>query len=103
MIAKAQFKMGDATYSFEVEEKDTKDTLSQIITLSNPPRKCDVCKTEGGKYLYTNRDKGGNVYIKVSCPCGAQAKLGSYKTRGYFWHVFVKYVPEGNANNSEII
>jgi len=103
MIAKAQFKLGEATYSFEVEEKDTKDTLSQIITLANPPRKCDVCKTEGGKYLYTNRDTEGNIYIKVNCPCGAQAKLGSYKAGGYFWHDFVKYVPDTSTDNAKTI
>lgn len=102
MIAKAQFKLGEVTYHFEVEEKDTKDTLSQIITLTNPPRKCHVCKTEGGKYFYTNRDKEGNIYIKVNCPCGAQSKLGSYKTGGYFWHEFEKYVATGSPSDSEI-
>lgn len=91
MKAQASFKMGEATYSLEVEEKDPKDTLLQIITLANPPRFCQVCRKDALKSLYANKDKDGNIYIKVRCACGAEATLGSYKSGGYFWHEFKTY------------
>lgn len=97
MIAKANFKYGDASYQFEVEEKDTKETLVQIITLANPPRYCPLCKKSDDKTLSGNKDREGNVYVKVLCPCGAQSNLGSYKSGGYFWHDFI--IPTFNKDN----
>lgn len=88
MIAKAQFKYGDTTYSFEVDEKSEMDTLHKIIVLANPPKFCQLCRNVEGFYFTTNKDKEGNTYINSKCTCGARSKLGQYKTGGYFWHDF---------------
>jgi len=88
MNAKVNVKYGEATYQFEFDEKDEKDTLNKIITFGNPPRYCDVCRATDGFYFSSNRDKEGNIYVNAKCKCGARAKLGSYKVGGYFWHDF---------------
>lgn len=89
---KAIVKLGDRI-RLEIDERDEKETLSKAITLSHPKGKC-VCGNTEGFYYTANKDKEGNVYINYKCPkCGARSKLGSYKTGGYFWHDFERYVP----------
>lgn len=93
-----QFKVGGVGYEIHFEEKTDKETLNLAITLSNPPRYCQECGNAGDLFvLDTNRDTEGNIYINMKCMkqgCYAKAKLGSYKTGGYFWHKFEKYQPE---------
>lgn len=95
MIANIQFNLGRATYSFTIEEgKNEIEVLNRLITLGNPPTKCDECKSvDPEKFIFdTNKDKEGNIYVNVLClTCRAKAKLGQYKTGGYFWHRFIKY------------
>jgi hypothetical protein len=96
MNAKANIKLGNVQYQFEIEEKDEMDTLHKIIVLTNPRTSCNLCgNTDKSKMYFTsNKDKEGNTYVNVKCVCGARSKLGQYKTGGYFWHDFEKYVPE---------
>jgi len=92
MKAKVNFKVGSVVYQLELEEKDEMETLNKMITLANPPRKCDECG-ETADRLVSNKDKEGNTYVSVKCDnCEAKAKLGQYKTGGFFWHRFEKYV-----------
>lgn len=92
MIGKVNFTLGRATYELEIEEGSDLDTLHRLIVLGNPPTYCGACKTDGKVDLDTNKDKEGNTYINVRCwNCGAKAKLGQYKTKGYFWHKFEVY------------
>ena len=101
MIAKTSFKLGDATYNFEFDEKDEMDTLNKIITLSNPPKYCHECKNNEFFAFDTNKDKEGNTYVNVRCTkCNAKAKLGQYKTGGYFWHKFVKFQGKGGDSSN---
>jgi len=94
MKVKANLKMGNVTYQFEVEEKGEKETLNKIIVLTNPRRMCNECQNKEGFYFTSNKDREGNIYINVKCPkCGAKSKLGEYKTSGYFWRDFEKYTP----------
>ena len=92
MIAKVNVKFGDSSYQFEVEEKDQMDTLHKIIVLGNPPRKCNECGESEKLSLDTNKDKEGNTYINAVCGnCRAKAKLGRYKTGGFFWHDYQQW------------
>jgi hypothetical protein len=92
MKSKVQFKYGEANYVFEIEESADIDTLHKTIALGNPPRECNLIKD--GKYsLQTNKDTQGNTYINAVCVgfVGkefkvAKAKLGLYKSKGFFWH-----------------
>jgi len=57
---------------------------------------CDECGNDNPTQfkLASNKDKESNIYVNVRCQkCGADAKLGLYKSGGYFFHKFVKYVP----------
>lgn len=99
MVIKANVKMGGVTYQFEVEEKNEMDTLHKIIVLTNPRRSCNVCQNADKEKFYftTNKDKESNIYVNVKCQCGARSKLGQYKSGGYFWHDFEKYVPKSES------
>jgi len=76
--------------TLEIDERDEMETLSKAITLAGYPKKCNVCSGDR-IWLSSNKDKEGNVYINAICTCGAKAKLGQYKTGGFFWHKFEKY------------
>jgi hypothetical protein len=104
MIAKAKMKLGGVIYEFEFDEKDEKDTMNKLITFSNPPTYCDNCKAVGeDNFKFTsNKDQEGNIYINVKCKkCGAKAKMGSYKTGGYFFHRFELYQKK-NGNSTDL-
>jgi len=98
MKATARVKIGNVEYTFEVEEKTEIETLHKIAVLANPPDRCDECgnaPAEKGFKLVSNKDKEGNTYVNIDCnKCHAKAKLGLYKTGGYFFHQFKKYVKE---------
>lgn len=96
MIAKTGFKMGNVTYQFEIDEKDEMESLSRAITLGNPPRVCNICDNGDSSLmsLTSNKDKEGNIYVKVRCQCRAEAKLGQYKAGGFFWHEFKVYAKD---------
>jgi hypothetical protein len=96
MIIRTKISLNNTEYEFEVDEKSEMETLNKAITLSNPPTCCTVCKnSDKSKFKFTsNKDKEGNIYVNIKCICGAKAKLGLYKTGGFFWHrefkVYVK-------------
>jgi hypothetical protein len=95
MKINVQTKLGNAVYNFEIEEKDDISALHKAAVLGNPPLLCDECgndKVEKFK-LQSNKDAEGNTYVNVECDeCTARAKLGLYKSQGFFFHKFVKYV-----------
>ena len=95
MKASVETKLGSVVYRFEIDEKLELETLHKIAILGNPPTLCDECgndKPERFK-LTSNKDSEANCYVNVECAdCTAKAKLGLYKSGGYFWHKFVKYV-----------
>lgn len=95
MIIKVNLKLGNASYQIEVDEKDELEALNKAIVLANPRSKCLCGNNDPSKMYFTsNKDKEGNIYVNVKCAaCGARSKLGRYKTGGYFWHEFEKYVP----------
>jgi hypothetical protein len=94
MKAIVKTKLGNSEYVFEIEEKSDLETLHKIAVLGNPPTFCDVCGDSGADNftLTSNKDSEGNCYVNVACKCGAKAKLGLYKSGGYFFHKFEKYV-----------
>jgi hypothetical protein len=75
----------------ELEEQSEMLALHKAIILGAPPKYCHVCNNNQIFKLDSNKDKEGNVYVNVVCKCGAKAKLGQYKTGGYFWHKFEVY------------
>ena len=94
MKIQVKTKIGQAEYMFDIEEKNDMDSLAMAATFGNPQRKCNVCGNYQAFKLDSNKDKDGNIYVNVVCigeSCGAKAKLGEYKTGGYFWHRFEKY------------
>lgn len=103
MILKTKFNIGKTNYELTLDEKDEMDTLLKAAVLSNPPSYCQVCKNNDpdGFKLTGNKDKDGNVYVNIRCRCGATAKLGQYKSGGYFWHKFEQYVPKGGAKATD--
>ena len=101
MIIKANFKLGNSSYSIEADEKDPVESFHQAIVLSNPPQKC-ICNNEVGFHMTSNKDKEGNTYVNIKCDnCGARAKLGQYKTGGYFWRNFEKYVKPSSKTSED--
>jgi len=95
MKASVETKLGNVVYRFEVDGKPDMETLHQISVLGNPPTSCDNCKNEKVEKfkLTSNKDKDANTYVNVECvECGAKAKLGLYRSGGYFWHRFEAYV-----------
>lgn len=87
--------IGKAQYSFDIDERSDIEGLHKASVLGNPPQYCNECKNNDTfKFkLDSNKDKEGNTYINVVCTsCWAKAKLGLYKTGGFFWHKFEKYV-----------
>lgn len=96
MKVTAKSKIGAVEYIFEIEEQDEMLTLHKAAVLSNPPNMCNECgnsNNDKGFKLLSNKDADGNTYINVNCvKCNANAKLGLYKSKGYFWHEFKKYV-----------
>lgn len=95
MKASVRTKLGNVEYTFEIDEKSELDTLHKIAVLGNPPTFCDECKNEKPDQfkLTSNKDSEANCYVNVECNvCTAKAKLGLYKSGGYFWHKFAKYV-----------
>jgi hypothetical protein len=88
--------------NLEIEEKDEMETLNKAITLGNPRNRCDACGNTTRFYFSSNKDKEGNTYVNRKCgECGASSKLGRYKTSGFFWHSYEKYVPKGETDEGE--
>lgn len=101
MISKVNFKVGGTTYQLVIDEPKEMDSLHKMAVLGNPPSFCHECKNNQFFRLDSNKDKEGNVYVNVVCTkagCGAKAKLGQYKTGGYFWKNFEKWVPKDQAS-----
>jgi len=72
--------------TLEIDEQEEMETLSKALVLASYPKKCSLCG-EKAIGLTSNKDKEGNIYVNVVCfKCGGKAKLGRYKTGGYFWH-----------------
>jgi hypothetical protein len=95
MKINVQTKLGQATYNFEIEEKSDIEALHKAAVLGNPPLSCDECRNENVEKfrLASNKDSEGNTYVNVEClECGAKAKLGLYKSGGFFFHKYAKYV-----------
>lgn len=92
MKIKVNIKYGDATYQFEIDEADEKEALNKAITFGNPPRYCLLCKNTDQFKFTSNKDKEGNIYVNAKCiKCDARAKLGEYRSKGFFWHEFSIY------------
>ena len=96
MLAKVKTEIGSVIYEFTIDEKSEIDTLHKVAVLGNPPKFCHVCNNVDPRRfkLDSNKDKEGNTYVNVVCQipgCYAKAKLGLYKTGGFFWHKFVKF------------
>lgn len=105
MKISTQMQVGNVVYKMDFDEKNEMDTFHKAIVISNPPRYCHCCKNTESFKLDSNKDKEGNTYINVVClksPCFAKAKLGQYKTGGYFWHKFEQYKkPESTGNSGK--
>jgi hypothetical protein len=99
MKASVETKLGNVVYRIEIDGKPDMETLHQIAILGNPPTSCDNCKNEKVEKfrLTSNKDKDANTYVNVEClECGAKAKLGLYRSGGYFWHKFEVYTKNAN-------
>jgi hypothetical protein len=92
--------LGDVVYTFEITEDKELDTLHKIAVLGNPPTECNCCGVDDASMfkMISNKDKDANTYVNVKCKnCGADAKLGLYKSGGFFWHDFKKYERQSNG------
>ena len=79
--------------TLEIEERDERLMLHKAIALTNPRTFCNVCKATEGFKLGSHKS-GEYVFTYVECKCGAKSNLGEYKSGGYFWKEFEKYVPK---------
>ena len=102
MEIRTQTKIGNTLYNMKFDGKDDMQTMHEAIVLSNPPQYCKECRNDSEFKMDSNKDKDGNVYINVLCmKCFSKAKLGLYKSGGYFWHQFKKYEkPQGDNQQS---
>ena len=95
MKVTSKLTLGNREYVFECDEKSEMESLNKAIVLADAPTICDECKNDNPNMFKfaTNKTKEGNIYVKVHCEkCGADANLGQYKTGGFFWKGFEKYV-----------
>ena len=98
MKARVTTKLNDVSYTFEFEGGKTREMLHYVAVLGNPPKSCSRCG-EPNVRLDGNKDKEGNIYINVVCPnCNARAKLGEYRSGGFFWHDFTIYKPKDKTS-----
>ena len=100
MKATLNKKVGNETYQFVVEEKDTFDTLVGVAQVSTMPDYCPLCK---GNFvqLEMNKSKGDTgefTFVYIRCKtCGAKAQIGQYKSGGIFWKKFEAYEPKSKV------
>lgn len=100
MLINVQTKLGNAVYNFTIEEKSDIEALHKAAVLGNPPLFCDECGNDKGEKfnLQSNKDAEGNTYVNVECKeCGAKAKLGLYKSGGFFFHRYARYIRKENS------
>lgn len=89
--------IGSTKYQFHIDNASEMEALHLAAVLGNPPPKCSCCGNDM-TYLDSNKDKEANIYVNIVCSvCGAKAKLGQYKSKGYFWHEFKKYQKQTNT------
>ncbi|HED05175.1 MAG TPA: hypothetical protein ENI61_00655 [Ignavibacteria bacterium] len=99
--------VGKVKYDFEIEDQKEMETLHKAIVLGNPPKYCHICENAENDHfvLDSNKDKEGNIYVKVTCThkgCFATASLGQYKAGGYFWKKFEeRYNKAGGSASSD--
>jgi len=102
MIIKTTTSIGKTSYEFHVDERNDIEALHKSAVLGNPPQYCPLCKNGEHFRLDSNKDKEGNCYVNVICKkCGAKAKLGQYKTGGFFWHKFEEWKKADVTNNGK--
>lgn len=100
----SNLKLGSTSFTFEVEEKDDKETMLKAISLATPRLYCNVCKASGFDTKAMNArksktDDGEFTYISVRCVCGASSTLGSYKSGGFFWKEYEAYEIKPTTTN----
>jgi len=96
-------KIGETVYEFHIDEKDEMEALHRAAILGNPPSYCTDCKNDRHFRLDSNKDKESNIYVNIVCKkCGSKAKLGRYKSSGYFWHKFEKYIKAGQPQAEQV-
>lgn len=103
MEIKVQTNLGGTQYQFKIDERSELEALHKAAVLGNMPKYCNECKNTEKFKLDSNKDKEGNTYVNVVCmSCFAKSKLGQYKTGGYFWHKFEKFVKKELLKEDEI-
>ena len=102
MKAKVQVSLGKTVVYFEFDEKNDMEALHRVGVFGYPPTYCNCCQSSGAEFfaISSNKDKEGNIYVSILCKkCGAKAKLGQYKSGGFFWHKFEVYKKQGEEIN----
>lgn len=112
MTGNVKFKIGETVYELHLDDRDEMETIHKMAVLGNPPTYCKEMP-DGRMSLDSNKDKEGNVYVNVVCKGKDQsgqfaiykAKLGRYKTGGYFWHGFEKWDMKfkGESSTKEMV
>ena len=93
-------KIGEVVYKYCIDENTDLESLHKAILMGNPPKYCNECKNTDKFRMDSNKDKESHIYVHIVCTaCGAKAKLGLYKSGGYFWHKFVKYIKDTEAKD----
>ena len=103
MEIKVQMKVGETAYQINIDEKSEMESLHKAAVLGNPPKYCHECQNNEFFKLDSNKDKEGNIYVNIRCTaCGSSAKLGQYKSGGYFWHKFEKYIKKSDGSKPNV-
>ena len=96
-----KIKINIGKSQLELDEQNEMMGIHKAIILGNPPKYCQLCKNKEIFKLDSNKDQEGHIYVNVVCKCGAKAKLGRYKTGGYFWHKFEVYQKNNDQQNTQ--
>jgi hypothetical protein len=104
-------KIGSNVLQIKIDEKDTKEALSQAIFFTER----DICLFEkaDGKRCYsenviweTNKaktDNGTFTYIKRRClACGATSTAGEYKDGGFFWKKWELFKKDNQVSEGDL-
>jgi hypothetical protein len=91
-------KVGNDTYSFDVDKEKELEAMADAGFLASMPTVCGNCKSAFVN-LDSNKsstEKGTFTFVYMRCrKCGAKAQVGQYKAGGFYWKKWEVFNKDG--------